>query len=72
MSYNNQTESKYFCAGRYCAEREKCHRHTSSVHVNEAPFNDYDLVRMKEGLTKPCRYFIDRDAATGIVSSQGN
>ena len=71
MSYDNQTESKYFCAGRYCAEREKCHRHTSSVHVNEAPFNDYDLVRMKEGLTKPCRYYVDRNEATGL-QSQGN
>lgn len=71
MSNNEQPESKYYCAGRYCADRETCHRHTSSVHVNEAPFNDYDLVHMKEGITKLCRYFIDRNVATGIRSSQG-
>ena len=68
MSDNTQTESRYYCAGRYCADRETCHRHTSSVHVNEAPFNDYDLVRMKEGITKPCRFYVDRNAATGIQS----
>lgn len=65
---NNQTESRYYCAGRYCTVRESCHRHTSSVHVNNAEFNDYDLVHMKEGITKPCQFFVDRNAATGVNS----
>ena len=63
----NTTESRYYCAGRYCTMREQCHRHTSSVHVNDAPFKDYDLVRMKDGLTKPCQYYIDRNVATGVL-----
>lgn len=65
------TESRYYCAGRFCDDRNVCHRHTSSVHVNEAPFNDYDLVRIQEGVTKPCRFYIDRNAVTGVKSSQG-
>ena len=70
---NIETESRYYCAGRYCTMREQCHRHTSSTGVNRAPFEDYDLVALK---TKPCQHYIDRDtvnqswphSATGVNS----
>lgn len=64
-----QPESRYYCAGRFCSMRDQCHRHTSSVHVNEAPFNDYDLIHLRKGLFKPCDYYIDRDHATGVKKS---
>jgi hypothetical protein len=67
MSNNNEAESRYYCAGRYCTMRESCHRHTSSVGVNHAPFEDYDLVALRTP-TKPCQYYIDRDHATGVNS----
>ena len=67
MSNINETESRYYCAGRYCTMREQCHRHTSSTGVNNAPFNDYDLVAMKTP-TKACQYYIDRNQATGVKS----
>jgi hypothetical protein len=62
----NDAESRYYCAGRYCTVREQCHRHTSSVKIVEAKFNDYDLVHMRDGIAKPCQYFIDRNLATGL------
>ena len=64
---NDETESRYYCAGRYCTMREQCHRHTSSTRVNRASFEDYDLLALKT-LTKPCQHYIDRDHATGINS----
>ncbi len=64
---NDATESRYYCAGRYCTMREQCHRHTSSTGVNRAPFEDYDLVALK---TKPCQHYIDRDVATGVKSQE--
>ena len=67
MSINQETESRYYCAGRYCTMREQCHRHTSSTGVNLAPFNDYDLLAIKTP-TKPCQHYIDRDLATGVNS----
>lgn len=48
--------------------REQCHRHTSSLGVNLAPFNDYDLIHLRDGINKPCQHYIDRDQATGVVS----
>jgi hypothetical protein len=47
--------------------REQCHRHTSSVVVNQAPYEDYDLLAMRTP-TKPCQHYIDRDLATGVNS----
>ena len=67
MSNNHETESRYYCAGRYCTMREQCHRHTSSLGVNLAPFNDYDLLALKTP-TKACQHYIDRDVATGVNS----
>ena len=67
MSNENETESRYYCAGRYCTVREQCHRHTSSVGVNLAPFNDYDLLALKMP-SKLCQHYIDRNKATGINS----
>lgn len=55
----------YYCAGRNCSKREKCHRHTSSLGVNQAPFEDYDLAMIRD-LPKTCRYFIDRNRAEGL------
>lgn len=63
---DNTTESRYYCAGRYCTAREKCHRHTSSTRVNNAAFDDYDLVYMRAGWDAPCTYFVDRDTASII------
>jgi hypothetical protein len=67
MSINHETESRYYCAGRYCTMREQCHRHTSSLGVNHAPFEDYDLLALKMS-NKSCQHYIDRDAATGVNS----
>ena len=75
MSINQETESRYYCAGRYCTMREQCHRHTSSTGVNRAPFEDYDLLALRTP-TKPCQHYIDRDnvnqswpqSATGVNS----
>lgn len=67
MSINHETESRYYCAGRYCTMREQCHRHTSSAGVNHAPFEDYDLLALKMS-DKLCQHYIDRDQATGVVS----
>jgi len=66
---DHKTESKYYCAGRYCQSRDWCHRHTSSVHVNNAEFYDYDLLMMRQK-NKICNYFIDRDEATGVMSKK--
>ena len=57
---------KYYCAGRYCEQRSLCHRHTSSVQVHNAEFDDYDLVHINQGLSNPCVYFVDRNIATGV------
>lgn len=50
------SNEKYFCAGRFCTMREQCHRHVSSVQVNNAQFEDYDLVKLRD---QNCKYFID-------------
>lgn len=55
----SNTEARtYYCAGRYCVKREKCHRHTSSTHITRAPFDDYDLVMIKDMNTKSCQYYV--------------
>ena len=46
----------YYCAGRHCAVREQCHRHTSSVVQRNANFDDYDILMLSEG---KCKYFVD-------------
>lgn len=66
MEDNTTTESRYYCAGRFCTVREKCHRHTSSTRVNNAAFDDYDLVWMRAGYNSTCIYFVDRDAASVV------
>ena len=70
MSINQETESRYYCAGRYCTMRESCHRHTSSVHVNDADFYDYDLIKLRLHTTSACPYYVDRDRATGVNSTR--
>lgn len=50
------SSEKYYCAGRFCTMRESCHRHVSSVQVNNAQFEDYDLVKLRD---QSCKYFID-------------
>ena len=59
------TQEKYYCAGRACDKRDICHRHTKSMGVSNAGFNDYDLVMIRE-LPKPCQFFIDRNQAEGL------
>lgn len=46
----------YYCAGRQCAVKEKCHRHTSGIIQPNAVFNDYDILMLTE---ETCRYFVD-------------
>ena len=65
----SESETRYYCAGRYCTVRENCHRHTSSAHVNDAPFYDYDLIKVKYHTTSVCPYYIDRNLATGVKSN---
>ena len=64
------TEARtYYCAGRYCVKREKCHRHTSSTQVSRAPFDDYDLVMIKDTNAKSCQYYISIEKATADINS---
>ena len=53
----------YYCAGRHCAKREQCHRHTSSIVQRNAEFDDYDKLMLTEG---KCKYFIDIKEVTQI------
>jgi hypothetical protein len=53
----------YYCAGRHCAVREKCHRHTSSIVQPNAVFDDYDKLMLSEG---SCRFFVDVKEANRI------
>jgi hypothetical protein len=65
MTTNVTTEARYYCAGRNCIVRDKCHRHTSSTSVNRAEFEDYDLVMIRV-FPEPCLHFIDRNQAEGL------
>ena len=66
----SNTEARtYYCAGRYCAKREKCHRHTSSTQVNRAPFDDYDLVMIRDMNARSCQYYVSIDKATADINS---
>jgi len=65
MTQNTQTN--YHCAGRNCNKRDTCHRHTSSMSISNADFNDYDLSMIRE-LPSPCQYFIERNQAEGLVA----
>ena len=53
----------YYCAGRHCAKREQCHRHTSSIVERNAQFDDYDKVMLTEG---KCKFFIDIKEVTHL------
>lgn len=53
----------YYCAGRHCAIREQCHRHTSSLVQRNADFDDYDILMLSEG---SCRFFVDVNAANQV------
>ena len=46
----------YYCAGRHCSSRDKCHRHTSSIGQRNAVFDDYDKLMLSEG---SCRFFVN-------------
>lgn len=46
----------YYCAGRQCAVKEKCHRHTSGIMQQEAVFNDYDILMLTE---ETCKFFVE-------------
>lgn len=66
----SNTEARtYYCAGRYCAKREKCHRHTSSTQITRAPFDDYDLVMIKDTSTRSCQYYVSIDKALADINS---
>jgi hypothetical protein len=53
----------YYCAGRQCTVKEKCHRHTSGIIQRDAIFNDYDILMLSE---ETCRYFVDVKKANQI------
>jgi len=53
----------YYCAGRHCALREQCHRHTSSIVERNAHFDDYDKLMLTEG---KCKFFIDIKEVTQL------
>jgi hypothetical protein len=53
----------YYCAGRHCAKREQCHRHTSSLVQRNAEFDDYDILMLSEG---SCRFFVDVKEANRV------
>ena len=53
----------YYCAGRHCAKREQCHRHTSSIAQRNAVFDDYDILMLSEG---SCRFFVDVKTANQV------
>jgi|688.fasta_scaffold32904_9 hypothetical protein len=63
--------TSYYCAGRNCRVRDVCHRHSSSYSVNQAPFEDYDLAMVRD-LPKPCKFYVNRNDATGVISKIGN
>jgi len=46
----------YYCAGRRCAIKKQCHRHTSSIVEHNARFNDYDKLIPTKG---ECKFFVD-------------
>lgn len=58
----------YYCAGRQCAVKEKCHRHTSGIIQPNAVFDDYDTLMLTE---ETCRYFVDvkKVAHSGLKAS---
>lgn len=53
----------YYCAGRHCAKRDKCHRHTASSRLSNAVFDDYDVLMLSEG---SCRFFVNVNTANQI------
>lgn len=53
----------YYCAGRHCAIREKCHRHTSGIGQKPSAFDDYDILMLSEG---SCKYFVDVKTANQV------
>lgn len=53
----------YYCAGRHCAKREQCHRHTSSLVQRNADFDDYDILMLSEG---SCKYFVNVKEANRV------
>ncbi len=53
----------YYCAGKHCAVREQCHRHTSSLVQRNAEFDDYDILMLSEG---SCKYFVDVKEANRV------
>jgi hypothetical protein len=53
----------YYCAGRHCALREQCYRHTSSIVERNAQFDDYDKLMLTEG---KCKFFIDIKEVTQL------
>lgn len=54
----------YYCAGRHCAIRDKCHRHTSGIGQNSSAFDDYDVLMLSEG---SCKYFVDVKTANQVI-----
>lgn len=60
---NSSSGLGYYCAGRHCAVREQCHRHTSSLVQRNADFDDYDILMLSEG---SCKYFVDVKEANRV------
>ena len=58
MGHANQdsTALGYYCAGRHCAKKEKCHRYVSSTKINNATYDQYDRKLLRDGI---CIYFVN-------------
>lgn len=63
----------YYCEGRQCAVKEKCHRHTSGIIQQNAVFNDYDILMLTE---EKCKFFVDvkevAQLGSGACSNKSN
>lgn len=54
----------YYCAGRHCTVKDKCHRYTSGVAQQNAVFDEYDTLMLSE---ESCKYFVHVKKANQIV-----
>jgi hypothetical protein len=55
----------YYCAGRHCTVKDKCHRYTSGVAQQNAVFDEYDTLMLSEK-ERTCKYFVNVKKANQI------
>ena len=55
----NSGGRSYYCGGRSCTKKEKCHRYTSGEQAGHTQFDDdYDIIMLHEQ-PAPCKYFVN-------------